>query len=105
MQQEKIICHLTQTNRKTHEIIINNYDQAPVLGDDERGFGTGPRYCPSIEKKMWQFPDKESHTIWLEPEGLNSDVVYPNGISTGLPYQVQVDFVRSCKGLENATIL
>ena len=79
---------MTKTNERTHEIIIDNYKHAPVLGDDEHGFGVGPRYCPSIEKKMWTFPDKESHNIWLEPEGLTSDVVYPNGISTGLPYQV-----------------
>ena len=88
MQQEKLTCYLTKTNSDTHKIIIDNYDRAPKLGEDEREFGVGPRYCPSIEKKMWTFPDKESHNIWLEPEGLTSDVVYPNGISTGLPLSV-----------------
>ena len=105
MQQGKITCYLTRTNSKTHEIILSNYHQAPVLGENEFGYGIGPRYCPSIEKKLLTFTDKESHTIWLEPEGHNSDIVYPNGISTGLPYSVQEDFVRSIKGLENATIL
>ena len=96
---------MTRTNAATHEILLANYNSAPQIGDDERSYGIGPRYCPSIEKKMWVFPDKSHHLIWLEPEGLNSDVVYPNGISTGMPYQVQLDFLKTIKGLENATVL
>ena len=84
---------------------MSNYDRAPKLGGDEHNFGIGPRYCPSIEKKLWVFPEKTHHIIWLEPEGINSDVVYPNGISTGMPYQVQIDFVNSIQGLENAKLL
>ena len=105
MRQPKVVCYLTRTNAKTHEIVMAGYGRAPKLGEDERAFGVGPRYCPSIEKKMWTFPDKQYHLIWLEPEGINSDVVYPNGISTGLPLQVQKDFVASIKGLEKAQIL
>lgn len=85
LQNGVIKCHITQTNDATHKIINANYHLAPKLGNDNKSFGTGPRYCPSIEKKLWVFPDKEFHNIWLEPEGIDSDVVYPNGISTGLP--------------------
>jgi tRNA uridine 5-carboxymethylaminomethyl modification enzyme len=81
---------MTRTNAETHKIITDNYHLAPKLGEDSRGFGTGPRYCPSVEKKLWVFPDKSHHNIWLEPEGIDSDVVYPNGISTGLPKEAQL---------------
>ena len=85
MQNGEIHCNLTRTNAQTHEIINAGYHRAPKLGDDGRSYGTGPRYCPTIEKKLWMFADKDAHNIWLEPEGLESDVVYPNGLSTGLP--------------------
>ena len=75
------------------------------MGTDSKGFGVGPRYCPSIEKKLWVFPDKAFHNIWLEPEGIDSDVVYPNGISTGLPREAQVQFLKTIKGLEDVKVL
>ena len=78
---------------------------AAKLAEDGVGYGTGPRYCPSIEKKLIVFPDKQQHTVWLEPEGIDSPVVYPNGISTGLPASIQEQFVRKIKGLENVEIL
>lgn len=79
---------MTRTNEQTHEIIRQNFDKLAKLSDDFNGQGNGPRYCPSIDKKLWVFPDKLSHNIWLEPEGINSNIVYPNGISTGLPLDV-----------------
>jgi tRNA uridine 5-carboxymethylaminomethyl modification enzyme len=85
MQNREVTCHMTHTDEKTHEIIKRNMHLAAHLGGGEGDYGNGPRYCPTIEKKMWVFPDKETHNVWLEPEGLNSHVVYPNGISTGLP--------------------
>ena len=78
---------------------------APRLGEDENSYGTGPRYCPTIDKKLWMFPNKKQHNIWLEPEGIESDVVYPNGISTGLPREAQLKFLRTIKGLEEAEML
>ena len=101
--QEQIPCHLTYTNKKTHEIIRKNLDRSPLY----RGViqGIGPRYCPSIEDKVVRFPEKERHQIFLEPEGLQTREVYANGISTSLPYDVQVEIVRSIKGLEDANIL
>ena len=78
---------------------------APRLGEDENSYGTGPRYCPTIDKKLWMFPNKKQHNIWLEPEGIKSDVVYPNGISTGLPREAQLQFLRTIKGLEDAEML
>ena len=84
MQQDRILCYMTRTNEETHKIVKEGFKNAPNLSADGESYGTGPRYCPTIEKKLWTFPDKDSHNIWLEPEGLETDVVYPNGLSTGL---------------------
>jgi tRNA uridine 5-carboxymethylaminomethyl modification enzyme len=100
---EQIPCYITHTNEKTHEIIHSGLDRSPMYtGVIE---GVGPRYCPSIEDKIVRFADKSSHQIFVEPEGLNSIEVYPNGISTSLPFDVQMDLVRSIKGFENAHII
>ena len=99
---EQISCYITHTNAKTHEIIKSGFDRSPMYtGVIE---GVGPRYCPSIEDKINRFADKESHQIFVEPEGLTTHEVYPNGISTSLPFDVQLDLVRSIKGFENAHI-
>jgi len=99
---EQIPCYITHTNEKTHEIIRNGLDRSPMYtGVIE---GVGPRYCPSIEDKITRFADKISHQIFVEPEGLTTHEVYPNGISTSLPFDVQMDLVRSIKGFENAHI-
>lgn len=99
---EQVSCHITYTNEQTHELIRNGLDRSPMYtGVIE---GVGPRYCPSIEDKVVRFADKDSHQIFIEPEGLNTHEVYPNGISTSLPYDVQEAFVRSIKGFENAHI-
>lgn len=98
----QISCHITHTNEKTHEIIRGGMERSPMFtGIIE---GTGPRYCPSIEDKVVRFADKNSHQIFLEPEGLSTHEVYPNGISTSLPFDVQIELVHSMKGLENAHI-
>lgn len=95
-------CWITHTNQKTHDIIRGGLDRSPLFtGVIE---GVGPRYCPSIEDKITRFADKESHQIFLEPEGLTTHEVYPNGISTSLPFDVQLALVRSIKGMENAHI-
>jgi tRNA uridine 5-carboxymethylaminomethyl modification enzyme len=95
-------CHITNTNERTHEIIRNGCDRSPMFtGVIE---GVGPRYCPSVEDKIHRFADKNSHQIFIEPEGLNTHEIYPNGISTSLPYDVQFELVRSIKGFENAHI-
>ncbi len=99
---EQISCYITHTNENTHEIIRNNLDRSPMYSGEIEGIG--PRYCPSIEDKVVRFADRASHQIFLEPEGLNCGEVYPNGISTSLPFDVQYDIVRSMKGLENAHI-
>jgi tRNA uridine 5-carboxymethylaminomethyl modification enzyme len=100
---EQVSCHITHTNSKTHEIIQAGLTHSPLYtGVIE---GVGPRYCPSIEDKIVRFADKSSHQIFLEPEGLDTHEVYPNGISTSLPYEVQFELVRSIKGLENAHII
>ena len=99
---DQISCHITCSNEKTHEVIRNNLDHSPIYGGELEGIG--PRYCPSIEDKVVRFADRSSHQIFLEPEGLNCGEVYPNGISTSLPFEVQHEFVRSIKGLENAHI-
>jgi tRNA uridine 5-carboxymethylaminomethyl modification enzyme len=99
----QIACGIAHTNLKTHEIIAANLSRSAMYGGHIQG--VGPRYCPSIEDKVVRFADKDSHQIFLEPEGLDSDVVYPNGISTSLPADVQDAYVRSIRGLENAQIL
>ncbi len=96
-------CWITHTNERTHEIIRSGLDRSPMYtGVIE---GVGPRYCPSVEDKIHRFADKESHQIFLEPEGLNTHEIYPNGISTSLPFDIQLALVRSVRGLENAHIL
>ena len=99
----QVSCGITHTNVNTHEIIEKNLGKSAMYGG--RIDGIGPRYCPSIEDKIVRFSDKESHQIFLEPEGLATDTIYPNGISTSLPEEVQVEYVQSIFGLENAKIL
>ncbi len=98
----QISCHITHTNEKTHDVIRNNLDRSPMYSGEIEGIG--PRYCPSIEDKVVRFADRNAHQIFLEPEGLDCNEVYPNGISTSLPFDVQYEIVRSMKGLENAHI-
>ncbi|MDR0259377.1 MAG: tRNA uridine-5-carboxymethylaminomethyl(34) synthesis enzyme MnmG [Comamonas sp.] len=103
MHPAQMPCYITHTNARTHEIIRSGFDRSPMFtGKIE---GVGPRYCPSVEDKINRFADKESHQIFLEPEGLTTHEYYPNGISTSLPFDVQYELVRSMKGLENAHIL
>ena len=99
---KQIPCHITYTNESTHEIIRGSLEQSPMFNGDIES--SGPRYCPSIEDKVVRFADKNSHQIFIEPEGLNTGEIYPNGISTSLPYDVQLKLVRSIKGFENAHI-
>jgi tRNA uridine 5-carboxymethylaminomethyl modification enzyme len=99
---EQISCFITHTNKKTHEIIQSGLDRSPMYTGVIEGIG--PRYCPSIEDKIHRFAEKDSHQIFVEPEGLNTHEIYPNGISTSLPFDVQMDLVRSIKGFENAHI-
>ncbi len=103
IENPQICCHITHTNTKTHDIIRNNLDRAPIYSGQIES--TGPRYCPSIEDKIVRFEDRTSHQIFLEPESLDNSVIYPNGISTSLPEDVQRAYVRSIKGLEEAVIL
>jgi len=99
----QVPCHITGTNAQTHDIIRSGFDRSPMFtGAIE---GTGPRYCPSVEDKVNRFADKSSHQIFLEPEGLTTTEIYPNGISTSLPYDVQERFVRTIKGLEKVRIV
>jgi len=100
---KQIPCFITHTNQKTHKIIEKNIVKSAIYSGQIQS--TGPRYCPSIEDKIVKFKDKTQHHIFLEPEGLNSDVIYPNGISTSLPENIQKNFVQSIYGLENAKIL
>ena len=99
----QISCYITHTNEQTHKIIRDNFDKCALFSGLITG--VGPRYCPSIEDKLVKFADRTSHQIFLEPEGLNTDVVYPNGISTSLPADVQEAFIHTMKGLENVEIL
>ncbi len=99
---QQISCYITHTNERTHEIIRGGLDRSPMYtGVIE---GVGPRYCPSVEDKIMRFADKNSHQVFIEPEGLTTHELYPNGISTSLPFDVQLDLVRSIRGMENAHI-
>ena len=103
MHPRQVPCWITHTNERTHEIIRSGFDRSPMFtGKIE---GVGPRYCPSVEDKINRFADKNSHQIFLEPEGLDTHEIYPNGISTSLPFDIQFALVRSMPGLENANIL
>jgi tRNA uridine 5-carboxymethylaminomethyl modification enzyme len=103
MQPHQICCYITHTNEKTHDVIRRNLDRSPMYSGVIEGIG--PRYCPSIEDKIHRFADKDSHQVFIEPEGLTTNELYPNGISTSLPFDVQLEIVRSMKGFENAHIL
>lgn len=100
---QQMPCYITHTNEKTHEVIRNNLDRSPMYAGIIEGIG--PRYCPSIEDKVMRFADRNAHQIFLEPEGLTSNEIYPNGISTSLPFDVQMQIVRSMQGMENARIV
>ncbi len=99
----QIPCFITHTNERTHDVIRNNLDRSPMYAGVIEG--VGPRYCPSIEDKVMRFADKNSHQIFIEPEGLTTHELYPNGISTSLPFDIQMQIVRSMKGFENADIV
>jgi len=99
----QVNCHITHTNELTHDIIRKSLHRSPLFTGEIDGIG--PRYCPSIEDKVVRFADKDKHQIFIEPEGLNTHELYPNGISTSLPFDVQLEFVRTIKGFENAEIL
>jgi tRNA uridine 5-carboxymethylaminomethyl modification enzyme len=103
MHPRQVPCWITHTNERTHEIIRSGFDRSPMFTG--RIEGVGPRYCPSVEDKINRFAGKESHQIFLEPEGLTTNEIYPNGISTSLPFDIQYRLVRSMAGLENAHIL
>lgn len=99
---QQVVCHITHTNSRTHEIISDNLQKSAMYSGNIEG--VGPRYCPSIEDKVVRFADKDSHQIFIEPEGLNTHEIYPNGISTSLPFEVQLDYVHSIAGFENAHV-
>jgi tRNA uridine 5-carboxymethylaminomethyl modification enzyme len=103
MHPRQLSCWITQTNTRTHEVIRANLDRSPMFAGVIEG--VGPRYCPSIEDKVIRFADKSSHQIFLEPEGLETNEVYPNGISTSLPFDVQIEIIKSIHGLEHAQIV
>jgi tRNA uridine 5-carboxymethylaminomethyl modification enzyme len=96
-----LVCHLTYTNPQTHKILEQNFHQSIHIRETVQG----PRYCPSLESKIKKFPSKEAHRIWLEPEGLDSDIIYPNGISNSMPEDVQDALLRTILGLENVKML
>ncbi|RMG45567.1 MAG: tRNA uridine-5-carboxymethylaminomethyl(34) synthesis enzyme MnmG, partial [Candidatus Dadabacteria bacterium] len=103
IKRPQISCWITHTNKAVHEIIEKNKERSPMFnGQIKSG---GPRYCPSIEDKVFRFPERNSHTVFLEPEGYESNIIYPNGISTSLPVDVQEEFIKKIRGLEKAVIL
>lgn len=99
----QVACHITHTNRQAHDLIRNNLHRAPIYSGQIES--TGPRYCPSIEDKVVRFAERDAHQVFLEPEGLDDDTVYPNGISTSLPAEVQEAFLKTMRGLERAVVL
>lgn len=101
--REQLPCYITYTNERTHDVINNNLDKSPLFSGRIKGIG--PRYCPSIEDKVVKFPDKSRHQVFLEPEGVSTYEIYPNGISTSLPLEVQYELVRTIDGLENVEIM
>ena len=103
MHPRQVPCYITHTNEQTHDAIRGSLDQSPMYAGVIEG--VGPRYCPSIEDKVMRFADKNSHQVFIEPEGLTTNELYPNGISTSLPFETQVKIVQSMKGLENARIM
>lgn len=102
---EQLPCWITHTNERTHEIVRSGLDRSPMYSDAGTIEGVGPRYCPSIEDKIHRFADKTSHQVFLEPEGWSSKEIYPNGVSTSLPFDIQFAMLRSMPGLENAVIM
>jgi len=105
MHPEQAPCWITHTNERTHEIVRSGLDRSPMYSDAGTIEGIGPRYCPSIEDKIHRFADKSSHQVFLEPEGWSSREIYPNGVSTSLPFDIQIAMLRSMHGLENAVIM
>lgn len=103
IEREQLPCYITYTNEKSHQVIRDNLHKSPLYSGLIKGIG--PRYCPSIEDKVVKFPDKERHQIFLEPEGVTTYEIYPNGISTSLPLDVQFEFIRTIRGLENVEIM
>jgi len=101
--REQLSCYITYTNKRTHDVITNNLHKSPLYSGDIKG--VGPRYCPSIEDKIVKFPDKDRHQVFLEPEGVNTYEIYPNGISTSLPLEVQYELSRTIDGLEEVEIM
>jgi tRNA uridine 5-carboxymethylaminomethyl modification enzyme len=99
----QLSCFITHTNERTHDVIRANFGSSPLFSGDI--VGVGPRYCPSVEDKIRRFPDRSRHQIFLEPEGLNTESIYPNGMSTSLPASVQLDFLRTIEGLEEVELL
>ncbi|WP_397476202.1 tRNA uridine-5-carboxymethylaminomethyl(34) synthesis enzyme MnmG [Pusillimonas sp.] len=104
MHPRQLPCWITNTNERTHDIVRSGLDRSPMYSDQGQIEGIGPRYCPSIEDKIHRFADKASHQIFLEPEGLTTNEIYPNGVSTSLPFDIQIALVRSLPGLEQAVI-
>ncbi|PLC48336.1 tRNA uridine-5-carboxymethylaminomethyl(34) synthesis enzyme MnmG [Pollutimonas subterranea] len=105
MHPRQLPCWITHTNERTHDIVRSGLSRSPMYSDDATIEGIGPRYCPSIEDKIHRFADKASHQIFLEPEGLTTQEIYPNGVSTSLPFDIQLAMVRTLPGLDNAVIM
>lgn len=105
MHPRQLPCWITYTNERTHDIIRSGLDRSPMYADSATIEGIGPRYCPSVEDKIHRFADKASHQVFLEPEGLTTTEIYPNGVSTSLPFDIQIQLVRSLPGLEQARIM